>query len=283
MTRGVLRNASGRLRSGWRIALWLAAVFSTYVAIHVAVRAAGVEVGGGLGPWAALTVLALAAVSLGAWRFLDGRPPGLTPLAPKADARRLFAVGLLVGLAVTLFVVGVLALTGAYRVETRSCEAAQQAAFLGRWLTIFLLAAAVEELLFRGYFLFTLREGAGTPVAVVVTAALFALAHAGNPHFGWTAGLSIAFIGVFLGAWALATNTLWGVLGAHLGWNWALAAVAAIPVSGLTFRAPCYVGVLEGPAWLTGGAFGVEAGALAVAGWGLAGAGFWARRRTRRG
>jgi hypothetical protein len=51
---------------------------------------------------------------------------------------------------------------------------------------------------------------------------------------------------------------------AHLAWNWTMAAVLHVPVSGLSFATPGYRAVLDGPAWLTGGTWGPEGGIMAA-------------------
>jgi hypothetical protein len=64
---------------------------------------------------------------------------------------------------------------------------------------------------------------------------------------------------------------------AHFAWNWVMAAVLHVPVSGLPFATPGYHAVLTGPEWLTGGTWGPEGSALAALV--LGGAAFAARPR----
>ena len=118
----------------------------------------------------------------------------------------------------------------------------------------------------RGYPLQALAEAWGAGWALVVTATLFALAHLPNPGVGWVGLTNIAAAGLFLGALYLRTRSLWWATGAHLGWNWAHAFVADLPVSGLELvDAPLVEPVLSGPAWLSGGEFGPEGSVLATA------------------
>lgn len=278
MSLGVFRSGTGRLRSGWRVAAWALTVLLVGVALQLVLPAVG---GGGRTAGAAAVALAVAMVSLAAWRFLDGTAPGDTPLALGRRAAGAFGLGVGAGLLLVGVVVAVLGATGAYQVARNACTLAGQGGFLARSLLLFLFAAMAEELLFRGYPLFALRDGLGGAPAALVTALLFALAHASNPHFGWGAMIGVAWIGVVLALWVVATGTVWGAVGVHLGWNAALVAGAAVPVSGLRFRAPCHQGELTGPAWLTGGGFGVEAGLVTAVAWGIAGALVLARARSR--
>ena len=267
MRLSLLWDSSGRLRSGWRLALWLTLVTTLGVLVRYVLGADR-----GLPPTLAAFALVVALPSVFLWQLVDGRRFTDTPLAPTRDAGRAFAIGLLAGIAMVGVAVAFLFAAGAYRVEARPCDAAGQTAFLVQWISIFALAAALEELLFRGYALFALRDGLGCASAVAFSAILFSLGHAGNPYYGWPAAVAIAWIGALLAAWVLVSGTMWGAFGIHVGWNAALAVGAAIPVSGLRIVPPCYMGMVEGPTWLTGGAFGLEGGVLAAVLWGAAGA-----------
>ena len=56
---------------------------------------------------------------------------------------------------------------------------------------------------------------------------------------------------------------IWIATGAHVGWNFALAALAA-PVSGLPFDVPWLDYRPGTPSWLSGGPFGPEGGLIAT-------------------
>ncbi len=138
--------------------------------------------------------------------------------------------------------------------------------YLGRvaLLALVLLPAAfMEELAFRGVAVAGMARGIGRASAIVVTAVLFAAAHRTNPSVSTLALGNIALAGVLLGLTFFARGGLWTATGAHLGWNVALAALAA-PVSGLPFEVPWIDFVPGEPVWVTGGAFGPEGGILAT-------------------
>ncbi len=139
-------------------------------------------------------------------------------------------------------------------------------AYLGRVVLLALMllpAAFMEELAFRGVAVAGMARGIGRASAVVVTAVLFAAAHRTNPSVTALALGNIALAGVLLGLTFFARGGLWTATGAHLGWNVALAALAA-PVSGLPFEIPWIDFVPGEPAWVTGGPFGPEGGILAT-------------------
>lgn len=126
-----------------------------------------------------------------------------------------------------------------------------------------LLPALAEELVFRGVPLVLLAMVMGRWVAGVALAGLFSLAHLANPGVTPLALMNIALAGVFLTACFYLPGGLWTATGAHLGWNLALAALAA-PVSGIGITMPMLDYLPGGPAWLTGGGFGPEGGLMAT-------------------
>lgn len=150
---------------------------------------------------------------------------------------------------------------------------------LGLTAAVLLPAALAEELAFRGVPLLAASRAVGRMPATVGLASLFALAHLRNPEVTPLALLNIALAGIFLGLVFFTAGGLWTSTGAHLGWNLALAGLGA-PVSGLSLPMPWLDYAPGGPAWLTGGSFGPEGGALASLC--LAGGSLAIRRRLRR-
>jgi membrane protease YdiL (CAAX protease family) len=129
----------------------------------------------------------------------------------------------------------------------------------------FLAVALFEEGVFRGYLLQRLTRGAGFFIAQVVMAILFALAHWGNPGMhGATLALAtvdICLAGVLLGFCWKRTGSLALPVGLHLGWNWAQGSLLGFGVSGTDpagFFKPIFTA--GKPEWMSGGAFGLEAG-----------------------
>lgn len=122
-----------------------------------------------------------------------------------------------------------------------------------------------EETLYRGYLFQRLVAGLGEWPAQLLMALLFALAHWGNPGMSgatmaW-ATLNIALAAVLLGLCYLRTKSLALPIGVHLGWNFTQGNLLGFGVSGTTDAPGLLQPVLHGkPDWLTGGAFGLEAG-----------------------
>jgi hypothetical protein len=68
---------------------------------------------------------------------------------------------------------------------------------------------------------------------------------------------------VWLAIAYLKTRNLWFPLGLHWAWNWTMGAVLGLPVSGIEALTPYPLlrATDLGPAWLTGGSYGIEGGA----------------------
>jgi hypothetical protein len=127
--------------------------------------------------------------------------------------------------------------------------------------TLILPAAFGEELLFRGYVLQKLyRTSPG--YAILVTSLLFAFAHGGNPAVGPLAFTNIFLAGVLLGLMWDYDRTLWMPTVGHFAWNALSGPVLGHELSGLDLGPTLLTEVDPGPAWITGGDFGIEASAI---------------------
>jgi hypothetical protein len=107
--------------------------------------------------------------------------------------------------------------------------------------------------------------------ATVIASAAFAAGHAGNPNVDAFGLVNIFLAGVLLSAAYLRTRSLWFATAVHLGWNWCMASLFDLPVSGLTmFDTPGYEAHIGGARWVSGGAFGPEGGVVGTAAFALA-------------
>lgn len=123
--------------------------------------------------------------------------------------------------------------------------------------TTFLPAAVHEELLFRGYVfqkLVSWKRG----FAVLFGAVLFAALHLGNPSISRLALVNIFLGGILLGLAYLAYQRLWFPIGLHLSWNLMSGPILGHEVSGYEALRTVLVTRGDGPAWITGGHFGLE-------------------------
>lgn len=169
-------------------------------------------------------------------------------------------LGLAAGTALFSTIVGVLWLLGAYHVTGFNPHA--------NWITPLLMvgigAGVGEEIMFRGALFRIVEEGLGSWAALLVSALLFGLVHANNPHATAWSSLAIAIeAGLLFGLIYMATRSLPACMGLHAAWNFCQGTIYGIPVSGLD-SGGWLISTRTGPDWLTGGAFGAEASVVAL-------------------
>jgi membrane protease YdiL (CAAX protease family) len=123
-----------------------------------------------------------------------------------------------------------------------------------------------EEVLFRGTIMQALQQRFGTYVSVVVTSALFASMHLGNPHVEPLAIVSTFMIGLLFGMMAVLTSSLWMSMSFHVVWNLLSAGIFG-EVSGLP---PVWqfvdidTSTVVVPQWIFGGNYGIESGVITI-------------------
>ncbi len=215
-------------------------------------------------PW--ITLSAVFAASVVSLVFVDGAPWWSVGLDRHSWRWRVLGGGVAVGAAAILATALVLAATGMLHFQVTPLGAEQT------WLSttwgesalriLFLLAPAAlwEELVFRGYLWTVAEQAGGARVALWSTSIAFGAMHITNPGAGVRTTALVVLAGVCLGMVRQHWRSVPAAWGAHLAWNAVMAAVLHTPVSGLAFAAPGYQGVLSGPDWWTGGAWGPEGG-----------------------
>jgi len=113
----------------------------------------------------------------------------------------------------------------------------------------------------RGYIYRTLRERWPPWVSALVSSILFSLLHAANPNVSRVALLNIVLAGMVLAALVERTGSLWSATIAHGVWNFALACLLSVPVSGVSVFHLLSVKITGDPT-VTGGGFGPEGSAV---------------------
>jgi membrane protease YdiL (CAAX protease family) len=249
------------LRAGWRILGY----FLLAAGAGVILSTLAAAIGGRMQEAASFGVM-LGAALLAGWGmvvFVDRRRPGALGFALEPAAIRDSVVGLGVGAAMLAGAVAVLVVASMARWVADDGIMPEYVAALATSFAFFAVAAAAEEAVFRGYAFQALVQGVGVWPAVAGSSALFALLHANNPNVTPVALANIFLAGVMLAVAYLRTRSLWFATAVHLGWNWTMASLLDFPVSGIVKDMPLYTARETGPDWLTGGAFGPEAGLVA--------------------
>jgi membrane protease YdiL (CAAX protease family) len=284
-----------RLPVGWRLLVQLI----LFVVVLLGAGITGALLGKGAGADIVTSVLYLAAGLGAAWllaRFVDRRPFAAygfhTGGAWWADLGFGLALGavLMTGVFLTEYLAGWVTVTGAGSEESGLSPAA---ALLVSVL-VYTAIAFNEEFAFRGYQLRNLAEGlafrrvgprAAVVIALLLTSALFGLAHALNPGATWVSTFNIVLLaGVLLSLPYVLTGELAVPIGLHLTWNLFQGTVYGFPVSGSKPSRRLFTIEQGGPDEWTGGNFGPEAGLVALV-WMLVGCGLvlaWVKLRRDR-
>ena len=275
-------NEEGELRSGWRVLIFfilflfaailintlLDGVASVFPPVRDLLRAPDVEEGASarvfvyhvLGQITNL-VAVLAATALSA-RLLERRSLSSVGYALHRGWLRDFAFGSLIGAASLALAVGIEASAGAvsFNVQTRDGWFLMRAFAL--LFFFFLIAGAIEELLFRGFAFQALVHNIGPFAAIAFTSILFGLAHIRNDNATAFSTINTMLAGVWLGVAYLTTRSLWLATGLHYSWNLVMVFVFGLPVSGIKLFS--HLAWLNGQAgsmtWLSGGDYGPEGG-----------------------
>ncbi|HVR96615.1 MAG TPA: type II CAAX endopeptidase family protein [Thermoanaerobaculia bacterium] len=134
-------------------------------------------------------------------------------------------------------------------------------AFLALLLLGFLIQGGVEEWVVRGYIYRALKERWRWWVSALASSLLFSLMHIFNPDVSWVALVNIVLAGVILALLVERSGSLWGAVLAHGVWNFAVACLLSLPVSGIRMFRLLDLSI-EGEGLLTGGKFGPEGSLL---------------------
>jgi hypothetical protein len=225
-----------------------------------------------------LAALILFAVFLFFSRVLDEakNPPAHLGLSPRVLWLKEWIAGFCCGFLLVSAAIAMVALLGHYSIEARP------PLNVSRWtavsvVTWILFAGAIaEELAFRSYPFLALREAFSNlgdvlhvkrPAAIggwgasIFTGLLFGAIHLGNPNATFWGFIDTVLIGVLFGIIMARTGSLWLLWGLHFGWNFSLGVLFGLPVSGVSQFSVLWSGRVEGPRWLTGGDYGIEASA----------------------
>jgi hypothetical protein len=202
---------------------------------------------------------------------VDRRPAGALGFALSPRVPVELAAGLSAGVLPMVVVAVLLAVAGLLRYAPQDGTAPAWLASTLAALLVFTVAAAAEEVVYRGYAFQALVRGFGVWPTLLVTSGFFAVAHAANPAVSTAALLNIFLAGIVLGLAYLRTLSLWVATALHVGWNWSMASLLDLPVSGLALvDTPLYEPRVGGPAWLSGREFGPEGGIMGTLGLGVA-------------
>ncbi len=286
LARKIFFNSEEELRSGWRVLVFiflfgfLLLILGSTVATIISLfpnlswllnepdptESANEYALLPLGINSTVALLAALSASFICARLLERRSFGSTGFKLHAGWLRDFGLGLLLGTATLALAVAVTAVAGALEFGFQTTDAGLLATRFFMVGAIIFVAAAYEEVLFRGYIFQALLHNLGAAPAVAITSIAFAVLHLNNPSISVFSALNIALAGVWLGVAYLKTRSLWLATALHFSWNFAMVFIFGLPVSGVSVfdRLSWLDGQPGSPVWLSGGDFGPEGGAAAT-------------------
>jgi uncharacterized protein len=265
-------NDFGRLRSGWRLLLYVFAFIATSLFVTIVLRTVysvvavvpRVPHSDFVFEFIYRSALLAAALAAGYFcaRLFEALPWRSLGLTLHTGWLRDLIIGSAIGVAAIVVAVAIAMMGGGLRFSFGDAGLTSiGSSMLGSAVLLF-VAALAEEAIFRGYPLQTLSRARLALLGVLLTSVPFAFVHLLNPNvIPVTTFINTALAGVWLAAAYLRTRSLWLPLGVHWAWNWAMGWLFGIPVSGAKLVSnPLLKASDAGPIWLTGGNYGLEGG-----------------------
>ncbi len=266
-------NEVGRLRSGWRFLCYLVPFAILYVMAGVALFAVNggnpaefaqyMQTPSGMTIYAAITLIIALIVGWLCNIILEGLPAKALGLTFNRTFIKDFLLGIIFGaISLTIAVLLAMPTNGISLTFNQTSDFSSIFWTITTSFIVFFIAALFEEVLFRGYILQTFFRANLAWFGIILTSLLFAFVHNGNPSANFLSFANTFLAGIWFGIAYLKTRSLWLTFGLHLSWNWFQGAFFGINVSGLSQLAPnpLLQATDQGPTWLTGGSYGIEAG-----------------------
>ncbi len=223
-----------------------------------------------------VSFIAMGLAVFGWVRWVEQRSLASAGLCGEQRLRK-FLNGLAIGIAMMGGIVAAIAISGGYRVGDLFPAFASPAAlgWIALLLACFAVQASVEEFVFRGWLFSAITRRWNTTAAFLLSSAAFTFLHF-SPRTPLLLVVMTFVFAIFACAWVRWSNSIWGVMGWHVGWNWFGGTGFDVPITGLESGLPALVVkmVPVGPAYLTGAGEGPEGsiftlGLLAAASLGL--------------
>lgn len=262
-----LYNSVGRLRSGWRFILFFFSFLVVSSVLNEIVKFSTLGLQNEeitffvIGNFVTF-ILAL----LFGWRFgklLENLPFKALGASFEKNWLKDLVIGIGLGAATILLSCAIAMIFGnmSFQINQTADSNAKFSTLLFSFL-VFVIGAANEEVIFRGYFFQTFTRAKLAWLAIILNSLIFGSAHLGNPNVSYFAIANTILAGIWFSAAYLKTRNLWLPFGLHFIWNWVQGAFLGIPVSGIKeiTAAPLLQQIDQGPTWLTGGHYGIEGG-----------------------
>jgi membrane protease YdiL (CAAX protease family) len=168
-------------------------------------------------------------------------------------------LGFLISFLLVGVTVGLMTLLGYYKIVSFG-----SAQILVNAIFRFGMGSFVQDIVFLVIIFKLTEEFFGSWIAIVLYAVFFGLLHIGNENATFWTIIGLVLGSLILPAAYMCSRRLWLAWGIHFGWNYVQDGVFGMPNSGITKLPSWITPAIEGPKWITGGAFGIEASYVAV-------------------
>jgi uncharacterized protein len=280
----LFKNREGKVRSGWKIAGMMGAVYAIIVLIEVIIgfvfgvlflmnnpadgsnnlqslnfTDAQMDFLNTISMFIQEIVMIL--VPILTWKFIIKRSLTNMGLAPITKHTKELLVGLLFGMVSMTIVFFVLVLSGSAEVKSWKPHFSMEQLI---YLVLYIMVGFAEEIFGRGYIMSALRQTRNLTIVIIISSVLFALLHSLNSGIGLIPYLNLTLVGVLFAFMYLRSGNIWMCIGYHITWNYFQGYVFGFNVSGNQTDG-ILTTVFDDNKLLNGGAFGPEGGLIVTA------------------
>jgi uncharacterized protein len=253
------------LRAGWRLAIFCVLVAALFWGLDTIVARLPLDRFHGLHPVPLmafdalmLSVPLIATAVMARFEHRSFTVYGIPGIRQLFDRR--FWSGVLWGFAMPSAIIGLIALSGGYRVHGLNLTGAEVLKYASLWLLANIFIGLSEEILFRGYFLYTLADGIGFwPAAIINAIGFGALHYFTKPFERWEDWVAVALITLFVTLALRRSGNLAFPIGMHAAFDFAFLYIFSGMNGGEFGVGRLLNAQFPGPNWKTGGMLGPEA------------------------
>ncbi len=183
----------------------------------------------------------------------------VTEFAAKGLAKNLI-IGASIGFILQSLTILVIYLNGSYSVISIN-----PVSFILIPFALMFTVAIIEEVLVRGIIFRIMEEKLGSYVSLTISSVLFGVLHLANPHSTLISSICITTAGFLMGAAFIYSRNLWMPIALHFAWNFTQSGIFGAITSGNEKTKSLLEAKIQGPEFITGGAFGPEGSTQAIA------------------
>lgn len=177
----------------------------------------------------------------------------------KKNSLKELSSGFTIGFGLVVLIVVLLVLLKYYKIQSFNSWTIIIDAFF-----LFGIGAFLQELVVRGILFRIVEEVLGSWITIAIVSCIFGVMHLGNENATIYTTISLIISDVLLSAAFIYTRKIWFVWGIHFGWNFFQDGIFGMPNSGIS-KLPSWINPsVNGPEWITGGNWGIEASYISI-------------------